>query len=156
VTPLLGDHLGEKSDPDAGFDELQDEIQLAAACSHRASDILPTAARTTYCSPTEGGQVETSRLQSSDFIQLAHEIVPLREDALGPLVDDLARRCELAAMADAIEQRYPNLILELLDRLADRRLCRGHGFGGPREAALPYDLDENAQRPKLIANSIAE
>jgi hypothetical protein len=76
-------------------------------------------------------------LQSSDFIQLAHEIVPLREDALRPLVDDLARGCELAAMADAIEQRHPNLVLELLDRLADRRLCRGHGFGGPREAALP-------------------
>lgn len=35
MTPLLGDHLGEKSDPDAGSDELQDEIELAAACSDR-------------------------------------------------------------------------------------------------------------------------
>jgi hypothetical protein len=35
VTPLLGDHLGEKSDPDAGSDELQDEIELAAACRDR-------------------------------------------------------------------------------------------------------------------------
>jgi hypothetical protein len=59
-------------------------------------------------------------------------------------------------MADAIEQRHADLVFQLLDRLADRRLRREHGLGGPREAALPYHLDESAKRPDLHFNSITE
>ena len=35
ATPLLGDHLRDKSDSHAGSDELHDEIELAAARSDR-------------------------------------------------------------------------------------------------------------------------
>jgi hypothetical protein len=44
-------------------------------------------------------------------------------------------------MTDAVEQRHLDLILQLLDRLADRRLGREDDFGGPGELALaniPY------------------
>jgi len=91
-------------------------------------------------------QSDEARLTPSD-----QSVVELDESKINQRVIEV-----IDAMADAIEQRHPNLVLELLDRLTDRRLCRGHGFGGPREAALPHDLDENAQRPKLHANSIAE
>jgi hypothetical protein len=59
--------------------------------------------------PAANGQQpepERAALEAAQFAELGDQVVPLREDPLCPPVGDLARGRQLAAMADAIEQRH--------------------------------------------------
>src|SRR5258706_13149748 len=64
-------------------------------------------------------QAQRSTLQSTQFVQFGDQALALGEQAERTAVDDPARGGELAAMADAIEQRHAEFVLQLLDCLAD-------------------------------------
>jgi hypothetical protein len=59
-------------------------------------------------------------------------------------------------MAQTLQQRCADLVLQLPHRLADRGLGGEHSLGGGRKPALTHHLDEGAQRPKLHVHSVFE
>jgi hypothetical protein len=64
-----------------------------------------------------------------------------RRSTLGPRADlHLSTRRSQWRYQIRAQQRYADLVFQLLDRLADRRLFREHGLGGLREAALPVAI----------------
>src|SRR5205807_9695209 len=94
---------------------------------------------------TRESQAERSPLQAAQAIELGEEVGALREQVQGARIDELPRGRELAAAADAIEERHAELLLELLHRLADGWLARERGLRCPREAALAHDFGKEAQ-----------
>jgi hypothetical protein len=101
-------------------------------------------------------QTERAPLQPPHLIQLGDEVVAFRQHLEGPAVDDISGGCQAAGVAVAIEQGRPDLRLQLLDGLADGRLCGKDHLGGLGKAALTHHLDEGAEGPELHQHSISE
>ncbi len=70
----------------------------------------------------------------------------LREGALAMRQQDLAGRGREGAFADALDQRQTEILFELADVQADRRLAQAQRLAGARETAVPGDF---AQRPEM-------
>src|SRR5205085_11206997 len=88
--------------------------------------------------------------------ELGEEVGALREQVQGARIDELPRGRELAAAADAIEERHAELLLELLHRLADGRLAREGGLRCPRETALAHDFGKEAQPAQVEVHAHLE
>ncbi len=90
-------------------------------------------------------EAQAAALQAAQLAELRDEALAIGEQAQRPAVDDFSGGGQLGALADAVEQRHPQLAFQLPDRLADGRLRREGGLGGAREAALPDHLDEHLE-----------
>src|SRR5258706_607013 len=101
-------------------------------------------------------EAEGSALQTSQFVEFCDQILAPGEQADCMAINDFARSGELAAAADAIEQRHAELVLQLLHRLADRRLCRKDDFGSPGKPALPHHFDEEPKPAQVDVYSHME
>ena len=68
----------------------------------------------------------------------------LGEGALGVLEQDLARAGGGGALAHALHERQPHLLLELTDVQAHGGLAQVQVLGGAREAAAPHHFLQGA------------
>jgi len=104
------------------------------------------------------GQTQPQRapFETSKLIELGDEIVALCQHLERAPIDDFAGDGQDAAVTDAVEQRDADLILQLLDGLADGRLCREDDLGSLGKTALAHDLDEGAKGSEFHRHSISE
>ena len=100
-----------------------------------------------------GGADEADRepagLARGDGLRLTDPLVELGEDAPGADEEGRAGRRQRDAAIAALEQRQAERVLELADRLAERRLRHVQALGGAVEIQFLGDGDELAQEPRL-------
>ena len=92
--------------------------------------------------------------QLPHVVQGRHRALPQVDQALGVVGQHPPGVGQHAAPARAVEQRPADLVLELLDGLADGRLGAEQGLGGGRKAAFPHDREKGFELEQFHRNSI--
>ena len=90
---------------------------------------------------------QRSALQALQIVEFRAQIFGVGEQAECPAIDYFTPGSQLASMTDAVEQRQADFVLQLLYRLAYRRLCREHDPGGLGKAALLHHFNKNVESP---------